>query len=388
MNSEAIAYNLEPQSNIIQFPSSKKIQTYDLSFDRMDASKKRESVVGNEDYISKRDAYLSYVNMQMETHLGERFNVSLSEFEYDIKDGQLWGKDMDEPFIESIKRGRDYRKQGGNPIDRAREDAEVAGFEKIQSVLLDPDTPVGTMMLSISPRGGEGSAYQHNFYDIFTLKQTESGKKYIQARRYASGLSTSSYQEMLLPFVSLTIDEAEPAASFLSQPIPIENALTPDGLHQYLHKKHNTMDQRLFDTIKKQCRGLSEEYARSVWIDPYNVERQKLLYNAYLNKADDLAERIGSEGSDIWERITPIENGYMVEEDIKNYAYQEVRQVMTGCGASEGYAVHAPSSSPFSVGEFGDKKWNYHKGDCVVCHEKNLEVGPCSICKECEQTFD
>lgn len=47
------------------------------------------------------------------------------------------------------------------------------------------------------------------------------------------------------------------------------------------------------------------------------------------------------------------------------------------------YAYFQPSKS-FQTKE----KWDYHPGDCRVCEEKGLEVGPCEICKECEKTFD
>jgi hypothetical protein len=39
-----------------------------------------------------------------------------------------------------------------------------------------------------------------------------------------------------------------------------------------------------------------------------------------------------------------------------------------------------------------EQKWDYHKGDCVIpkpeCGAKNVDVGPCNICKECEKKFD
>ncbi|MCL4374247.1 hypothetical protein M1523_00130 [Patescibacteria group bacterium] len=31
------------------------------------------------------------------------------------------------------------------------------------------------------------------------------------------------------------------------------------------------------------------------------------------------------------------------------------------------------------------KKWEYHTGDCVHCHAKNVDVGPCNICRNCER---
>ncbi len=30
-------------------------------------------------------------------------------------------------------------------------------------------------------------------------------------------------------------------------------------------------------------------------------------------------------------------------------------------------------------------KWEYHTGECVHCHTKNVDVGPCNICQKCEK---
>jgi len=32
-----------------------------------------------------------------------------------------------------------------------------------------------------------------------------------------------------------------------------------------------------------------------------------------------------------------------------------------------------------------NEKWEYHDGDCVHCHAKNVRVGPCNICQSCEK---
>lgn len=33
----------------------------------------------------------------------------------------------------------------------------------------------------------------------------------------------------------------------------------------------------------------------------------------------------------------------------------------------------------------GEANWKYQKGDCITCPQKDTEVGPCFICKDCEQ---
>ncbi len=35
-----------------------------------------------------------------------------------------------------------------------------------------------------------------------------------------------------------------------------------------------------------------------------------------------------------------------------------------------------------------EKSWNYHNGTCKCCGCCNVEVGPCEICKKCEEKFD
>ena len=343
-------------------------RTYEIRFDQNRVIEEKNNVSSLEDYERRKEQFLSYIPTQMETNLGERFNVSLSQFEYDIKDGQMWGRDMDEPFIDSIKRGRDYRKENGNPVDVVREEAEVMGFEKIQSVLLEPETPIGTMMLSISLRGGKDSTYQHNFYDIFTLKQTKTGKRYIEVRRYGSALGVEDYQTMLLPFANIEIDSKEPAASLLKNPIAIQNTFTAENLHRYLHEDYPHMEEKKFELVKKHCKSLISEYAKSVWENPKDMKNHALLFNTILNKADEVAGRIEVEGFDVWQKIPPISTPLMINEDISQFGFKQVREVMTGCGSSEGYDVSKDiMNSPFSVSEFGLIKTKKAENDPNLC---------------------
>jgi hypothetical protein len=43
-----------------------------------------------------------------------------------------------------------------------------------------------------------------------------------------------------------------------------------------------------------------------------------------------------------------------------------------------------------AIDVFGNKReviWEYHKGDCAKCGAKNVDVGPCKICRKCEKLF-
>jgi len=57
-----------------------------------------------------------------------------------------------------------------------------------------------------------------------------------------------------------------------------------------------------------------------------------------------------------------------------------------------GENIFSQSVSPLStsfrkIKQDKEKKWQYHEGECVVCHKKPAEVGPCNICKKCEEKF-
>lgn len=407
-------------SNIIQFPATgAPLRTYEMSFDQMEATD-INSIALPVERQRRQEQFLSYVTTQMETHLGERFNVSLSRFEYDIKDGQLWGKDMDVPFIESLKKGRDYRKIHGKEIDRIREEAEVTGFEKMEGLLCDPETPIGTMMLSVSRPGkgvedveeeeedskieivqkkngfsliknlnepAEKSSYEHNFYDVFTVKEDAVGKRYIESRRYASALSLEDYKDKLGVFTQLELDEDDPAASLLANPIAIQNTLIPDDIHHYLHKEYGYMDKETFDVIVKHCRGNIVDYVKSLLSNPFDQNGLALRFNSILNKSEEIHGAILRDGIETWQKINPMFSSLQIEEDIEKYGNQLVKEIVTGCGMSGGYDIaKSRMASPFSVGQFAPDKYGDREVECPACKHVNLrpygELIPiCGLCK-------
>lgn len=327
------------------------LKTYDISFDAVRAFE-----------VQDPEQFASYISSQMETHIGERFNVSLSRYEYDIKNGRLWGKDMNEPFFESLRRGRDYRLANGNRVDKRREASEVVGFEKIEAVLTDSETPDGTMMLSISPPGLVGSTYTHNFYDIFVVKRKQDGTRYVEARRYASSLTPEEYLEKINTFTQIEIDATDIAASFLEQPVPIQNTFTPEDLHYCLHKEHNFMNEVEFERVKMGCRHLIEAYARAVLEQPANDVLHKTLFNTILNKADDIALHRGKQVAK-----------QSLKEEVSQYAFLPVREVVTGCGTSGGYETGLEHmNSPQSVSSYIPDKYGERTFNCPDCKRENV----------------
>lgn len=328
-------------------------------------------------FDQKENIKPSYILRNLETFLGERLNVILSKSKYEIKDGVIYGEDMDSPFIEVMKRGVEYRRKldGDKRIDRKREEAEVVGFSKIQNVLCNPNIEPGTMMVSISPPGSSRSIYQHNFYDIFTLKEFY-GKRFIEARRYSSALTYEEYKDKLslLHYMGDIVDDAD----FLSNPIKIDPSAglrvffkTADEIHGYLHSEHKTTNEQDFERIKRACRSLSERYAQ---------EKDPNILNAIMNKADIEAGLIPNKLVRFYGSL---------DQEINFLGKEPVRQAATGCGSSGGFSTNNIDkllSSPFSISDFGSSdKYGSREFECPECGRINIrpENGFLTRCQHC-----
>ncbi len=332
-----------------------QLRTYEIGHDQND-SHQIGQIENSAERLVAQEQFSSYVTSQMETTLGERYNVSLSQFSYDINDGLMWGKDMNEPFITSLKRGRDYRKVYGKAVDWAREDAEVVGFEKIQNELLSNTAKVGDSMLSVSYRGGKGSIYNRNFYDIFTLRQNDQGDFFIETRRYASALGLSDYEKKLGVF-----GEAE---DFLANPIKMPEGLTPDDIHAFLHSDNEFMQEDEFELIKKECRGVINAYVRAIIEKPGNDTLHRILFNTIINKADDVAEKIKN-GIYNYEL-----DSVSIQDEVEKYGFQPVKEIETGCGTLGGYDIRI--TSPFGVAELASDIHGERTFNCPTCKKENI----------------
>jgi hypothetical protein len=330
------------------------------------------------EFDRRKDLSFNYLSKQIDTFIGERLNVRLSKSRYEIKNGLIYGQDMNEPFIEVMKRGVDYRRktEGEDRVDKDREEAEVEGFLKTQKLMRDPNTPIDTMMLSVSPQGSKDSLYQNNFYDIFTLKE-ENGKRFVEARRYSSALKIEEYKDKLSPFTFTKNISSD--ADFLKNPIKIDNVFfeNAEQIHGYLHKDHQVTEDKKFKEITQSYLDLKMEYFEK-W-DP-------LILQAIMNKADEKAG-FTKDKIDIYINYgKPL----TVEQEINHYGRQEVRVVATGCGSSGSLLKNSldNKSSPFSVSEFGlnNEDINYEfdqDGPCRKCNA-DTKCGPCGICKACD----
>jgi len=327
----------------------------------------------------------AYTRKQLETHLGERFNVLLSTTRYEIRNGQIFGENTDEPFMQMIQRGVEYRKKYGNSADHEREAAEAAGFKRIEETLLSEKAEIGDMMLLVSPPGEKNSIYKHNFYDVFTLKQDEKGK-YVEAIRYSSSLTNDEYVEKLRPFRDFKEDVKD--ADFLASPIPISPFFkTADQVHRYLHKNHEFIEKEEFEEILAITAPLITSYINTLSEKPFDQNLQFLTYNAILNKADIAFSLVRQKDKQKLLKEYLLQSRMSAKSDIFMLGKQPVRAVATGCGLSKGFSVSKglnTAFSPFSVSEFAagrNQEW-------FICPRCNYKAdGPIgNMCPGCKLT--
>lgn len=307
-----------------------------------------------------------FIAKQLETHLRERFNVLLSTTEYGINNGHLVRQGTEEPFIESVKRGRNFIQQfSPNAVDIERENAEVIGFEKIDAFLSNPATPLGAKMLSISPEGGDGSRYKHNFYDIFALKE-RGGERYVELSRYSSGLTRGDYINKL-------------GASFKdppqAHPIEFDIRFTSKEIHRLLHKEHKYMSSMDFEKIWNSPRG-------QFYAEKYIASKDADSFNACLNAFDEVWQELKKENNWQFENYAKTLPSYA---EVRLMEKKEVRQAGGQCPGKSGADTN---NSPFSVSEFGnfgkDRGYDFdHEGTCAVCNSGPKALGPCEICEQC-----
>ncbi len=360
-------YSIEPRVE-----KSIKVVQYELDFDRQQAREILRSR-GDEDFESRVENFKSFTEMQLLTALGERFNRGLSRYSYRTEDGVLYGEHSDEPFLDVLERGRAYREIYGNPVDHSREEAEVRGFKKIQDVLGNPDTPPGTIAVSVSPPGGEGSIYKHNFYDGFQKKEDGS----IEVVRFSNALSAEETIDRLKELdPQINTPEQLTDVNLLSNPIilskEIGQELTLDKIHTHLHKDHDVMSEKDFAVVQEMCAFLMVSYINSLLEDPEDYNKHARLYNALLNKADEVSDSL-KESRDI---AVIKSSADMTEQEIYYLGNQSVRSVDTGCGYSGGAEIMNGGETAlgvYSVMSFGgvEDKYGSLKFKCPHCNYEN-----------------
>lgn len=356
------------------FASSKEKKSavaYDLEMDavlyRVLAEQK-----GKPEYEASRDALNAYVRMQLETHLGERLHVGISKFVYKIVDGQLVSEHTNEPALNMIVRGRDYRRKHGNETDREREEAEVVGFEKIQAIMADDNTPIGTMVMFASPPGdaSKKSNYPMNLYEVHQKVADNQSVAY----RFTSGRSARETRDKLAVFEPWYQQEGIPtAAEFIEHVVRLPFGLfkSPEDVHAYMHKKHEHLNGEDFGRLRQSWQPIMDKIVGDFERDPNNSTLHNNNHRALLNYADESHDTYHKDKMTITtdahrEIGGPAVRPWVAPQiDMYSLSSRKVRFVIGGCGPS------GDSKKAASVGEFDPKTGTYSgenaKNDPNLC---------------------
>lgn len=258
-----------------------------------------------------------YIRTQLRTHLGERLNVLLSSITYYIDaDGEMYEPTLGK-VVAMVAQGANHQlEQGANEIDIPRLLADTPEMVAIQQALCDRETPIGTMMIALSPPGGQNqqsgqeSQFLHNFVDIFRLEEID-GKRVIKLYRYAS---TLTYEEDLHRLVQIKQDylqsaeEGEDLVSFfLRHPLAVSDQFNdPEEVHRFFRSEDQFMTTAIFEgVILPGCRELIERYihvlhayaGRKLSDEQREsmVQLQHATFNMLLIKTDELVDQ--------WEKL-------------------------------------------------------------------------------------
>lgn len=392
--------------------------TYDLAMNMTlyGALKKFENP-NSTAYLEVKKQLDAQTKFDVETMLGERCNVLLSSYTVDVTPAGLVPRGYAESFLTIIKRGQENReKQGSNAVDR--EKAEVIGAEKMQQIFCDPNTPIGTMVLSFSPPR-EGTIYNKRFHDIATLKLDENGKRCVEIRRYSSSLDKKEYAAILH-----RLDPSRPYViptdvALLSNPIqkrPDNTITNADDLHKMLHKDHGYTAREDFEQAIEACEPFAHAFLQYLAEFPYdwdgNAERLDVTTIKFDQELKDIrGEKKALEKGVVYVREDNTIRYLPLQQQYQHYKKLEVETIMTGCGISGGSrtriskdglsVIGEVANSPFGVAAFGVKKelllqkpeeeYGFDDFEPCVGHIMKFDdhsrryVGPCDLCKSCDE---
>ncbi len=173
-------------------------------------------------------------------YLGEyRLGVKFDEFYYLIKtddDGETYLESPHAdpgPILNIYKKAIDYKKRLGLPIHR--EEAECAGFQKLQERLAD--TQEGTLILWVSPPGSKADGYgDHSFTFIGQVEKDSAGGKRLRVIPYRNVLSLEDHKNYFRYFDE-DAQYYEKDTDFLANPVVIEQSesmQTPDDIISFI----------------------------------------------------------------------------------------------------------------------------------------------------------
>lgn len=256
-----------------------------------------------------------------------------------------------------------------------REVAECLGFEKLEKQLVGSS---GNMLFVwVSPPGPKADGYgEYSFTFIGEVIKDESSKKKIRVVPYRNILSNDEHRAYLKYFIN-EANNFNSDVDFLSNPIVIartDHISSPEDIISLIGEKEK-FSKSWFQRLSKYIGSLIDRYIELVRNKASDFELSKVKF-AMENYTLVIKNQVIGNDMTFANAPTVEEN---VNSAIELWGFTPPK-VFGSCGLS--------FLTLMEYHEELNKKWEYHTGDCVICNTKNVDVGPCNICKSCEKKFD
>lgn len=337
----------------------------------------------------ERRQFITHEKRQITTTLRERNHAAQSVVNFTTDEtGNAYNELLpNEPFDIILQRGLEYRRQhGSNELER--ELREFEGWVKTHSLLVDPNTPLGTKVIVISGPGVvEEAAYKDNFVDIYeVIEDPITGKRIIKMTRHASQLSYGQYWNKALIIqpdyfegIKGPID-----AWFLGHPIVTDPKIDPRStdeiFEQAFERRKDAIEENDFQQLLQACLPLILHYIEVLCSESFDPISVVVAFNAILKKNDlekQQIEKIKAGSIYTVFRNTPEEVAWLGRQPIESF--------FAGCGLSGGFKIGGNSLGfvyesivsylTNSVGKFGLTEADQYGSlefQCPKCNRRNM----------------
>ncbi len=328
---------------------------------------------------------------ELHSYLAE-YRFSLSEWSYKLNyfDDHLRDTYTGESMVKKTAKAIELRRN--NRKNTLREEAEYHGIQYLDIALQNALT--GDHIIWASPPGDREDGYgNYGFVFSGTVDSNIDQHKHISMTAFRiEETSVDAYNEIVSTILGQQIQFNTPE-EFLAQPFILHNA----QVEQETILRMKTMSKRINNKQFGIAMGVLEPLVQQFIYEAKSGSskiRLRQLFHAIENLAIELNENINF--TNIQELSRSLHNN--IEFIVQRFGMFKPPVVGGSCGSSGGDETldtllgrnimnrltgHILSKI---LGE-SEEKWDYHEGECNVCHKKPVMVGPCSICVDCEKRF-
>ncbi len=277
-----------------------------------------------------------------ELPLEKRINARRLE----ITDGQVVDPNSKEPVTKHFKYETEFDR-------KESEQAELFYGHLAKS-------PPGALSILISPSGGEANYLEARVNAGIRKRENEIELYFIPSHLSSISLMSKTIRLAEHSLESIRIDNPEDLRE-ISIPVKVPEDKSPWGFLEEVFP----LDSHAWKTITEGKPWELKEEARR---DGKEV-------------AENTSRRISSAITE----IDFIRVGAYAERGMEQRGWKLSSSACPGALNSDLLNTLGTKTDAFGNQRLTVEKWDYHTGSCANCGAKNVEVGPCEICKACEK---